>query len=264
MEMSVKERVSAGKRPAQEVAGTASLQGIAQLLSSASRLEPRELSAILILVERLRSRSDEDVVIMAALPRVVASSEPDEGRAGGRRRGTTRVPLPDLILKKGDDAVLMLIEAKNYHPNGSSWQRLSYAPDLSTSEDFETLHGRNEARKFEVRKRLLSQTYSADEVAKLLGRSKQAVLNRVEARDLLGLIDGKRVRLPIWQFDATTSSGIVEGVAAILKAVDAGPFALASWLSVPNRIFEGQLPIDVLKAGRVDEVVSEARAIGPS
>lgn len=247
-----------------------SSSGVAQdvldaLVSHASGLSAGDLFAVVTLVERIRSRSDEEVVVFAAPPRRNGNSSVTARRAV-THRAPTRFSFADLVVGGDDDDASFIIVESLTRQSATidlQWKKLKPDPDL-VGPDFEVLLQRNETRKFELRRRLLSDTYSAEDVAKLLGRSKQAVLNRAGARDLLVLNDGNRRRFPMWQFDASTSSGVVEGLAAVLNATGVGDFALASWLTLPNRIFEGQTPVAVLKAGRVDEVVSEARAIGPS
>jgi hypothetical protein len=124
------------------------------------------------------------------------------------------------------------------------------------------LEERNNRRRFELRARILDDTYSADEVSNMLRLSKQAVLNRARAKQILGIWDANRMRFPKWQFDPENRTQVVQGFDRVLHALEVSDFAAASWLSRENPILEGRRPIDALKAGEVDRVVTEGRAVG--
>jgi hypothetical protein len=52
---------------------------------------------------------------------------------------------------------------------------------------------------------------------------------------LLAVRDGRRIQYPGWQFDETSSNGVVTGLDIVLAAMDASSFRKAAWLIKPNR-----------------------------
>lgn len=117
---------------------------------------------------------------------------------------------------------------------------------------------------FAYRKRLLQESLSASQVAKMLGVSRQTPHDRVKAGLLLGVLDNNVMKFPAWQFDASGPNGVVQGLPDVLAALNCGPFAQISWLASPNNIFDGLRPIEALKKGLVAEVLHEAQAVGAS
>lgn len=117
---------------------------------------------------------------------------------------------------------------------------------------------------FAYRKRLLQDSLSASQVAKMLGVSRQTPHDRVKAGLLLGVLDNNVMKLPAWQFDADGPNGVVQGLPEVLAALNCGAFAKISWLASPNNIFDGLRPIEALKKGLVAEVLHEAQAVGAS
>ncbi|MGH9550154.1 MAG: hypothetical protein ACRD3W_12300, partial [Terriglobales bacterium] len=63
-------------------------------------------------------------------------------------------------------------------------------------------------------------------------------------------------------FDPNGPDGIVAGLKEVLGALDCSTLSKISWLSRPSKVFDNLRPIDVLKLGRKDEVLSEAMAVG--
>lgn len=117
---------------------------------------------------------------------------------------------------------------------------------------------------FAYRKRLLQDSLSASQVAKMLGVSRQTPHDRVKAGLLLGVLDNNVMKFPAWQFDASGPNGVVQGLPEVLAALNCGAFAQISWLASPNNNFDGLRPIEALKKGLVAEVLHEAQAVGAS
>ncbi|MBF2099202.1 MAG: DUF2384 domain-containing protein [Gloeomargaritaceae cyanobacterium C42_A2020_066] len=131
------------------------------------------------------------------------------------------------------------------------------APAEKVKLEIETL-----TQYFHYRRHLLACALTASQVAKRLGTSRQTPHDRVKARTLLGVLDNGVVKFPSWQFDPASSEGVIPGLPDVLKALQVSDFAKLSWLTHPQPVFEGQTPIERLKAGDVDRVVQEARAVG--
>lgn len=117
-------------------------------------------------------------------------------------------------------------------------------------------------RQIADRRALLAGAVKTSAVARLLGRSRQAIHDRVHANSLLAINDCGELRFPLWQFDPAAKQGVVPGLPDVLRALDVSPLSKARWLIRPNRALEGRAPLDALKAGERERVVSEAHGVG--
>lgn len=105
---------------------------------------------------------------------------------------------------------------------------------------------------------LLGPFYTTTQVAKLLGGiSRQAVMDRVQRRTLLGLktADGVWV-YPRFQLDENNQ--VLPGLASVLQAFDpqeVDEWTLAAWLVSPHRSLGGRSAIDWLREEREPEAV---------
>jgi CheY-like chemotaxis protein len=115
---------------------------------------------------------------------------------------------------------------------------------------------------FRERERLLRDSLSTQEVASLLGVTRQTPHDRAKQRTLLAVEDKNQQRFPPWQFDAFDDNGVVNGLPEVLRALAASPLAQARWLTSTSPVFEGRTPLQALKEGEVERVVNEARGVG--
>jgi len=116
-------------------------------------------------------------------------------------------------------------------------------------------------RYFDLRKRLLENSLSANTVAEMLGVSRQTPHDRARNGQLLGIMDNNAMKFPAWQFDPEGPNGVIAGLPEVLSALNCSVLARISWLSKPNAIFAGLTPIEMLKQNRRVEVIHEAQAI---
>jgi hypothetical protein len=77
----------------------------------------------------------------------------------------------------------------------------------------------------------------------------------------LAVPDGRSLRFPRWQFDAHTEDGLVPGLRRVLAVMDATPFRKAVWLITSNDRLGGRTPIEVLRDGKTDRVLEEAKGL---
>jgi hypothetical protein len=115
---------------------------------------------------------------------------------------------------------------------------------------------------FDYRRSLLSNSISSPALANLLGVSRQTIHDRFKSGQLLGMLDNNVLKFPNWQFDPSGPNGVVNGLPEVLATLQCSAFAKISWLSTCNPVFSNLRPIDVLKTGKVDEVIREARSVG--
>lgn len=104
-------------------------------------------------------------------------------------------------------------------------------------------------------------SYALDHVETLLGISRQAIDKKVRD-DALLVVPGPhgRRRYPVVQF---TVDGVSPGLQDVLRSLPSanGWFRL-NFLINPDSRLGGQRPIDLLKEGRIEQVVRAAKAVG--
>ena len=103
----------------------------------------------------------------------------------------------------------------------------------------------------------LGPAYRQGDVARLLGKSRQAVsadssLLRLEMRD-------GEIGYPVFQFDGRRALPGIRGVIGILGPVVASPWTIASWLTSASSILDGRTPIQALRDGHIEAVAAAAR-----
>lgn len=111
------------------------------------------------------------------------------------------------------------------------------------------------------RRDLLAGALKTSDVARLLGRSRQAVHDRVKAGTLLAIDDGGELRYPPWQFDPAGERGVISGLPEVLAALRVEPLSKARWLMRPNAVFEGRTPLQALKDADKELIVAVARGV---
>jgi hypothetical protein len=133
--------------------------------------------------------------------------------------------------------------------------------DLGQASEEERAMTQMLARGVVARKRLENAeggSLSSDEVAHLLGLSnRQAVIYRRETGKLIAYRSTPGTwRYPRWQFN---ERGVLPGVAEVLAELetDSGYGAMIYFLSAAYSL-EGKRPLDLLRDGKVDELVLDA------
>ena len=135
---------------------------------------------------------------------------------------------------------------------------LGEIPANAAQLEFEALR-----RSFTLRRQLLASTIGSAEVNELLATgSRQTVHDRLKASTLLGILDQGKWRFPLWQFDAEGPNGVINGLAQVLQALQVSNLAKARWLQKPHPVFGGSTPVDLLRQGRLEEVLAEAGQVG--
>jgi hypothetical protein len=120
------------------------------------------------------------------------------------------------------------------------------------------------ARHFQHRRQLLENAFTAPQVAKILGTSRQTPHDRVGSQTLLAIKDNGKLLFPSWQFDPSGPDGVLEGFPQVLKALAMSDYAKLGWLTKPNPYLEGLPPVEALKQGQGGRVIQQAEAAGAS
>lgn len=138
---------------------------------------------------------------------------------------------------------------------------------LPSAQELAAIRWENLRRSFGERRRLLADALSVNEVAELLGVGRQTPHDRAKAQTLLAVKDNGRLLFPQWQFDPDGPDGVVAGLPETLAAMH-GPVSQVGkvrWFTTAKpQLPGGVTPLDALRAGSVDEVLAQARAIGIS
>ena len=105
-------------------------------------------------------------------------------------------------------------------------------------------------------------TLPSQEVAGILGITRQAVDKRRKAGRLIGLSTGRRgYAYPAWQFDS--ESGTLPGLEAVLADLsDHDPWMQLSFMLNPNPHLDDQSPLEMLRRGELKAVRRAAQAFG--
>jgi len=103
----------------------------------------------------------------------------------------------------------------------------------------------------------LGPAYRQGDVARLLGRSRQAIsadrgLLRLQMRD-------GEIGYPVFQFEGRRQLPGVREAVGLLGPVVASPWTLASWLASANDALDGLSPIQALREQSADAVTALAR-----
>lgn len=119
-------------------------------------------------------------------------------------------------------------------------------------------------RGIEAKRKLIEEhggTWTAEKAGEVLGITRQAVDKRRRAGTLIGLTTGRYgYRYPIWQF---TQSGAVPGLEDVLTALAShDEWMQAAFLISKNPRLNGRTPIEMLKAGKLDQVLNAAQVYG--
>lgn len=116
-------------------------------------------------------------------------------------------------------------------------------------------------RYFEHRHHLVQDALSSDQVKVILGTTRQTPYDRAKAGSLFAIKDRGAYRFPRWQFDAEEHDGLVPGVPEVSRALRVSPLAKISWMVRPNAFLDNATPLECLRTGQTERVLSLARAV---
>lgn len=215
----------------------------------------------------------EAVKVLAATGEAGAESEALMAEAGRIVHGIQRDPLRSVFARRALRSIRHMTEE-------ASTEAIAAAAAAATDTEVvvralqqpETLATLAEAdpllpakvRGLHERERLLSLeggTWDAEGVARHLHLTRQGVNRRRRARTLLAIDVGRRgYRYPAWQF---VSAGTLPGLEAVLEALKPqDPWMQLTFMVSPNVRLGNSAPLDVLRAGDRDKVITAARAFG--
>ncbi|MFT4286549.1 helix-turn-helix domain-containing protein [Nocardioides sp.] len=112
-----------------------------------------------------------------------------------------------------------------------------------------------------LRNEVLSVSLTRSEAAEALGISPQAVSERIESRSLLALKSGREWRMPAWQFDLDSPTGVIERLDELVDAFPAGVVSLSDWMTSPSQDLDGITPEQAMKRGGSERVLAVVRSL---
>lgn len=123
----------------------------------------------------------------------------------------------------------------------------------------------SDAQFSELREALLKRAgggLSLTEAASLLQVTRQAMHKRVKTGSVLGMMDGSTLVLPHAQFvNRNSKYEVISGLSGLLKLFEtAGGWSALQFLVEPDPNLTGKTPLSILAEGRVEDVLSAARA----
>jgi hypothetical protein len=183
-----------------------------------------------------------------------------------------KTPLMQTLIRRAINAVLRfaeLSEASVVEATASPSDLVVLLRALSSGELLDDLRSFEPLapafiRGIETQRRLVEEhggTRSAEQIAQMLGISRQAVDKRRRSHALIALNMGRHgYRYPVWQF---TKSGSLPGLEDVLQALEGHD----EWMQIAfflgnNPRLGGETPVDMLKAGELKRVVYAAQAYG--
>ncbi len=121
--------------------------------------------------------------------------------------------------------------------------------------DFNEARLRGLARVAELRK-MAEPCLETGAVCDLLGVSRETIRKKLERKQLLALPKGSGDRVfPVFQFQG---GKVLPGVDQVLEVLDTDPFVALSFFLSRSPFFGNKSAADALKAGMIEEVVTEA------
>jgi hypothetical protein len=95
------------------------------------------------------------------------------------------------------------------------------------------------------------------EVCRLLGATQKTVREMVDRHQLLALAKGRNTVFPAFQFNNGT---VLRGILEVLEALETNSgYVVLAFLLSRNPDFDNKNAVDLLQAGDVETVISEAR-----
>lgn len=169
----------------------------------------------------------------------------------------------DTLGPEGQDWLLVRVLQKQKPPSS---KHVAFAKQIGITQldpdQQQVLETTSLLNYFRHRKQLLAQSLTAQEVAKMLGVSKQTVHERIKDGKLIGLLENSVMKLPTFQFDPEGPNGIIDGLPEIFSSMSCSLLGKINWMIAPNAIFKGKSPLQALRAGKREWVLQEAQAVG--
>jgi excisionase family DNA binding protein len=113
----------------------------------------------------------------------------------------------------------------------------------------------------ERRQHLIARSLARHEAASRLGVSAQAVSDMLDRGALVGLKEGREWRIPAWQFDEESPTGVLPGLRDLGSRFPGSVVSLSRWIERENPDLDGVTPRAALQRGNIEGVLRLVEAI---
>lgn len=114
-----------------------------------------------------------------------------------------------------------------------------------------------------LRKTILDNSITSNDVASLIGREDlQSILCDVREGRLLAIRSEGDLWFPVQQFDVSSETGVTDGLKEVLANLKISDLFKAAWLTRPIPSLNKETPIELLKKGQKERVLSLALNFG--
>jgi biotin operon repressor len=185
-------------------------------------------------------------------------------------QASSQTPLKATFLTRGIEGLIEIAESDDLvdiTASASNYEVLLAA--LQTPEAISLLTKRDPLAKAKLRGLKLKQQLiqaeggcaNSEEIAEILGISRQAINKRRNQGQLIGLSRGKgKYIYPLWQF--TDTGKTLSGLEAVLEQLEQlDPWMQVAFFLNPNTRLEDKTPLEMLRIGKVESVIISAIAL---
>ena len=166
----------------------------------------------------------------------------------------------DALRHSSRGMVLLVLASLRAQEGGDTHLDDAFGREPSASEYAEAVAW-NLSLATERRQHLIARSLARREAAGRLGVSAQAVSDMLDRGALIGLKEGREWRIPAWQFDGESPTGVLAGIPRLASRFPGGIVSLSRWIERENPDLDGMTPRAALRQGNVEGVLRLVDAI---
>lgn len=166
----------------------------------------------------------------------------------------------DALRHSSRGMVLLVLASLRAQEGGDTHLDGAFGREPSASEYAEAVAW-NLSVATERRRQVIGRSLARREAAGRLGVSAQAVSDMLDRGALVGLKEGREWRIPAWQFDGESPTGILPGLRVVASRFPGSVVSLSRWMDRENPDLDGMTPLAALRRGNVEDVLRLVDAI---
>lgn len=159
----------------------------------------------------------------------------------------------DALRHSSRGIVLLVLEALRGHEERETLDPTLGAPP--TDAEFASALARNLALMTDHRVSLVQHSLTRDAAGRRLRVSPQAISEMLDRATLIGLKEGREWRIPAWQFDAGSLTGVLEGLPELAARFPGGIVSLSRWMVREHPDLDGRTPRAAMISGEIKAVL---------
>ena len=160
----------------------------------------------------------------------------------------------DVLRDSSREIVLLVIASLRSRPSAGAELDDAFGHE-PPPEAFQEALAWNLSVATERRRALIAASLTRRDVARRLAVSPQAVSDMLERGALIGLKEGREWRIPAWQLDDESPTGVVPGLQRIASRFPGSVVALSLWVAREHPDLDGLTPREALRRGDVEDVL---------